>query len=389
MREKGMINVVELTSKLIQCPSVTPKEAGALRLIEELFSDTEFETHRIHRGGISNLFLRWGAKNLPTLGFSGHVDVVPPGDLSKWKFDPFSGKIVNDLLFGRGAVDMKSAVAAFCSAAIKFSKQSKSDFSIALMITGDEEGEAKHGTTAILDWMTDNDQRIDHCIVGEPTCPKNFGEAMKIGRKGSMTCNFTIVGKQGHSAYPHLAVNPINSAIAFLNELVGTKLDDGSKFFEPSTLVATSISANNSANNVIPSEVKASINIRFNDCHNSNQLIKWLKKSALKISNKTNTKIHVKPRVSGEPFYTKPTDLAKLVKKSVEKITGVSPIFSTSGGTSDARFIYTRCPVVEFGLVGEKMHSINESVPLSQILELEKIYSHLINEHARYFKEAF
>ncbi|MDG2355452.1 MAG: succinyl-diaminopimelate desuccinylase [Paracoccaceae bacterium] len=384
-----MMNVVELTAKLIQCPTVTPREAGALKLIGDLFEDTDFRIHRIDRGGISNLFLRWGEKNLPTLGFSGHVDVVPPGNLAKWEFEPFSGKIVGNVLFGRGAVDMKSAVAAFCLAAIKYSKKSQPDFSIALMITGDEEGEAKDGTQAILDWMTDNDQRIDHCIVGEPTCPKTFGEAMKIGRRGSMSCTFKITGKQGHSAYPHLAINPINAAIELLNNLIRAKLDNGSKFFEPSTLVITSISANNNTNNVIPSEVTTSINIRFNDNHTSDQLSQKIKKLSQEISNKTKTHVDLEFRVSGEPFYTEPTNLAKLVKQSVKKITGVDPALSTSGGTSDARFIYKRCPVVEFGLVGEKMHSINESVEISQIFELEEIYLDLINEHARHFKNSF
>ena len=383
-----MIDVVELTAKLIQCPTVTPREAGALKLIGELFENTDFKIHSIDRGGISNLFLRWGEKNLPTLGFCGHVDVVPPGNLAKWKFEPFSGKIVGNVLFGRGAVDMKSAVAAFCLAAIKYSKKSQPDFSIALMITGDEEGEAKDGTQAILDWMTDNDQRIDHCIVGEPTCPKTFGEAMKIGRKGSMTCTFKITGKQGHSAYPHLAINPINAAMELLNNLIRTKLDNGSKFFEPSTLVITSISANNNTNNVIPSEVTTSINIRFNDNHTSDQLTQKIKKLSQEISNKTKTHVDLDFKVSGEPFYTEPTNLAKLVKQSVKRITGVDPVFSTSGGTSDARFIYKKCPVVEFGLVGEKMHSINESVEISQIFELEEIYLDLIYEHARHFKNS-
>ncbi|PQM55726.1 MAG: succinyl-diaminopimelate desuccinylase [Rhodobacteraceae bacterium] len=384
-----MIDVVELTAKLIQCPTVTPREAGALKLIGKLFENTDFKIHSIDRGGISNLFLRWGEKNLPTLGFSGHIDVVPPGNLAKWEYEPFSGKIVGNVLFGRGAVDMKSAVAAFCLAAIKYSKKSQPDFSIALMITGDEEGEAKDGTQAILDWMTDNDQRIDHCIVGEPTCPKTFGEVMKIGRKGSMTCTFKITGKQGHSAYPHLAINPINAAMELLNHLIRTELDNGSKFFEPSTLVITSISANNNTNNVIPSEVTTSINIRFNDNHTSDQLTQKIKKLSQEISNKTKTHVDLDFRVSGEPFYTEPTNLAKLVKQSVKKITGVEPAFSTSGGTSDARFIYKKCPVVEFGLVGEKMHSINESVEISQIFELEEIYLDLINEHARHFKNSF
>ena len=379
------MNVVNLAAGLIQCPSVTPKEAGALGLIEDLFKDTDFEMHRIDRSGVSNLFLRWGEKNLPTLGFCGHVDVVPPGDLNKWEFEPFSGLVVDNVLFGRGSVDMKSAVAAFCIAAIKYSKQAKPNFSIVLMITGDEEGEAKHGTKAILDWMTKNNHRIDHCIVGEPTCPKTFGEAIKIGRKGSMTATFTLTGKQGHAAYPHLAINPINASTKLLTNILDSNLDEGSQFFEPSTLVATTISANNKANNVIPSEVKTSINIRFNDNHSSYKLIKWLRQECNTLIEETKTDIKMDVKVSGEPFYTEPKSLAHLVRKSVEKVSGITPVFSTSGGTSDARFIYKICPVVEFGLVGEKMHSLNESIPTSQILALEEVYFDLIKEHAELF----
>ena len=381
------MNVVELAARLIQCPSVTPKEAGAIKLIEDIFKSTDFEISRIDRSGVSNLFLRWGEKKLPTLGFCGHIDVVPPGDLTKWEFDPFSGRTAGDVLFGRGSVDMKSAVAAFCVAAIKYSRQAKPNFSIIIMITGDEEGEAKHGTQAILDWMTENNQRIDHCIVGEPTCPKTFGEAIKIGRKGSMTATFTLTGKQGHSAYPHLAINPINASTKLLSKVLNTKLDEGSKFFEPSPLVATSISANNTANNVIPSEVKTSVNIRFNDNHSSQKLIKWLQQECKELNEETDTIIKMDVKVAGEPFYTEPKSLADLVRKSVEKVSGITPVFSTSGGTSDARFIFKKCPVVEFGLVGERMHSINESIPTSQIFALEKVYFDLIKEHYNFFNK--
>ena len=384
---KNVMNVVELAARLIQCPSVTPKEAGAIKLIEDIFKSTDFEISRIDRSGVSNLFLRWGEKKLPTLGFCGHIDVVPPGDLTKWEFDPFSGRTTGDVLFGRGSVDMKSAVAAFCVAAIKYSRQAKPNFSIIIMITGDEEGEAKHGTQAILDWMTENNQRIDHCIVGEPTCPKTFGEAIKIGRKGSMTATFTLIGKQGHSAYPHLAINPINASTKLLSKVLNTKLDEGSKFFEPSTLVATSISANNTANNVIPSEVKTSVNIRFNDNHSSQKLIKWLQQECKELNEETDTIIKMDVKVAGEPFYTEPKSLADLVRKSIEKVSGITPVFSTSGGTSDARFIFKKCPVVEFGLVGEKMHSINESIPTSQIFALEKVYFDLIKEHYEFFNK--
>ena len=376
-----MINSVTLTSKLVKCPSVTPDEAGSFKLIKELFKDTEFKIYEINKNGIKNLFLRWGSKNLPTFGFCGHIDVVNPGEVNKWKLNPFSGKIINNEIFGRGSVDMKSAVAAFCLAALKVSKETLPIFSIVLLITSDEEGKAKDGTNAILEWMNENNERMDYCIVGEPTCPKKFGDMIKIGRKGSLTGHFTIIGKQGHSAYPHLAINPIHASTDLIYLLTNKPLDNGSKFFEPSTLVTTSIFTENKANNVIPQKVEATVNIRFNDNHTGKKISDWLKKCAKNIENKTKTIIKTDIKISGEPFYSKPGYLAKLVKKSVIKYTGISSEFSTSGGTSDARFIIKKCPVVEFGLVGKKMHAIDESVQVSQIIELENIYTDILKEY--------
>ncbi|MFL2812222.1 MAG: succinyl-diaminopimelate desuccinylase [Paracoccaceae bacterium] len=376
-----MINSVNLTSELVKCPSVTPDDAGTFKLIKELYKYTDFKIYEINKNGIKNLFLRWGSKNLPTFGFCGHIDVVNPGEVNKWKLNPFSGKIINNEIFGRGSVDMKSAVAAFCLAALKVSKETLPIFSIVLLITSDEEGKAKDGTNAILEWMNENNERMDYCIVGEPTCPKKFGDMIKIGRKGSLTGHFTIIGKQGHSAYPHLAINPIHASTDLIYLLTNKPLDNGSKFFEPSTLVATSIFTENKANNVIPQKVEATVNIRFNDNHTGKKISDWLKKCAKNIENKTKTIIKTDIKISGEPFYSKPGYLAKLVKKSVIKYTGISSEFSTSGGTSDARFIIKKCPVVEFGLVGKKMHAIDESVQVSQIIELENIYTDILKEY--------
>ncbi len=369
-----MINSVNLTSELVKCPSITPNDAGTFKLIKELFKGTDFKIYEINRNGIKNLFLRWGSKNLPTFGFCGHIDVVDPGETNSWKLNPFSGEIINKELFGRGSVDMKSAVAAFCLASIKVSYEISPIVSIALLITSDEEGKAKDGTSAILEWMDKNNERLDFCVVGEPTCPENFGDMIKIGRKGSLTTHFSIFGKQGHSAYPHLAINPINACIELISLLTKKPLDDGNNFFEPSTLVTTSIVTENKSTNVIPSKVITTINIRFNDNHSGEKISNWLKKCAQNIGIKTNTKILTNITISGEPFFSKPGYLAKLVKKSVKKFTGISPVFSTTGGTSDARYIFKKCSVIEFGLVGKKMHGVDESVEISQIYNLEKIY---------------
>ena len=376
-----MTNSVNLTSELIKCPSVTPDEAGTFKLIRELYKDTDFKINEINKNGVKNLFLRWGSKNLPTFGFCGHIDVVNPGEVNKWQLNPFSGKVINNEIFGRGSVDMKSAVAAFCLSALKVSKETPPIFSIVLLITSDEEGDAKDGTNAILEWMNKNDERMDYCLVGEPTCPKKFGDMIKIGRKGSLTSHFTVTGKQGHSAYPHLAINPINASTDLIYLLTNKPLDNGSNFFEPSTLVTTSIFTENKSNNVIPQKAEVTVNIRFNDNHTGKKISDWLKKCATKIENKTKTIIRTDIKISGEPFYSKPGYLAKLVKKSVIKYTGISSEFSTSGGTSDARFIIKKCPVVEFGLVGKKMHAIDESVQVSQIIELENIYTDILKEY--------
>ncbi|MDB2651155.1 succinyl-diaminopimelate desuccinylase [Amylibacter sp.] len=373
------IDPVNLTADLIRCKSITPKEAGALVLLEALLSKAGFECNRVDRGLVSNLFARWGSGR--TLGFNGHTDVVPVGSINDWSVDPFGAEIKDGFLYGRGSTDMKSGVAAFAAAAIDFVQNSPPDGSIVLAITGDEEGQAVDGTVALLDWMNENNEIINHCIVGEPTCPENIGEMMKIGRRGSMTAYFTIRGVQGHSAYPHSANNPLPIMAKLICDLTSFELDQGSKHFDPSTLAVTTIDTGNLANNVIPSETKATVNIRFNDLHTSKKLSIWLDKVTKRIASENDVEINTEIQVSGESFITALGDFSDLISNSVHLETGIYPEASTSGGTSDARFIKDHCPVVEFGLVGKTMHQIDERVSIDQVYKLKAIYFNIIKNY--------
>jgi len=370
---------VNLTSDLIRCESVTPKEAGAIVLLEELLSQAGFKCNRVDRGEVSNLFARWGSGK--TIGFNGHTDVVPVGSLVDWSVDPFGAEIKNGFLYGRGSTDMKSGVAAFAAAAIDFVQNSPPDGSIVLAITGDEEGQAKDGTLALLDWMNKNNEIINHCIVGEPTCPEKMGEMMKIGRRGSMTAYFTVRGIQGHSAYPHRAKNPLPVMAKLIYDLTSHELDKGSKHFDASTLAVTTIDTGNTANNIIPAETKATVNIRFNDKHTSEKISAWLNEIINKIATENNIEINIEIQVSGESFVTALGEFSSLVSNSVYSETGIYPEPSTSGGTSDARFIKDHCPVVEFGLVGKTMHQIDERVSIDQIYKLKAIYFNIIKNY--------
>jgi succinyl-diaminopimelate desuccinylase len=316
-----------------------------------------------------------------SFAYNGHTDVVPIGDPKSWTVDPFGAEIKNDYLFGRGATDMKSSVAAFVAAAIDFVSKNPPNGSIVITITGDEEGEAKHGTLAILDWMHENGEKIHHCLVGEPTCPNYLGEMVKIGRRGSITARFSIKGVQGHTAYPHLAVNPLVATVLLMNALTQENLDQGSEHFDPSTLAITTIDTGNPANNVIPEKATATVNIRFNDNHTGDTLSSWLKSVSDEVSLKTGTEIVVDTHTAGESFLTSPGLLSNIVCKSIQQEIGVEPVLSTSGGTSDARFIKNVCPVVEFGLVGKTIHATDERVELSQIYELKKIYSRILENY--------
>ncbi|MEJ6809755.1 MAG: succinyl-diaminopimelate desuccinylase [Amylibacter sp.] len=370
---------VNLTADLIRCESVTPKEAGAIVLLEELLSQAGFKCNRVDRGEVSNLFARWGSGK--TIGFNGHTDVVPVGSLVDWSVDPFGAEIKNGFLYGRGSTDMKSGVAAFAAAAIDFVQNSPPDGSIVLAITGDEEGQAKDGTLALLDWMNKNNEIINHCIVGEPTCPEKMGEMMKIGRRGSMTAYFTVRGIQGHSAYPHRAKNPLPVMAKLIYDLTSHELDKGSKHFDASTLAVTTIDTGNTANNIIPAETKATVNIRFNDKHTSEKISAWLNEITNKIATENNIEINIEIQVSGESFVTALGEFSSLVSNSVYSETGIYPEPSTSGGTSDARFIKDHCPVVEFGLVGKTMHQIDERVSIDQIYKLKAIYFNIIKNY--------
>lgn len=376
------IDPVQLTADLLRCPSVTPAEGGALVLLETLLSGAGFICTRVDRGGVSNLFARWGGQtNGRTFGFNGHTDVVPVGDVAAWTRGPFSGEIVDGWLWGRGATDMKSGVAAFAAAAIDFVTATPPDGSIVMAITGDEEGDATDGTVALLDWMQANGERMDACLVGEPTCPDVMGEMMKIGRRGSMTAYFTVRGKQGHSAYPHRANNPLPAMARLIDRLAGFELDQGTDHFDASTLAVTTIDTGNPANNVIPAETCATVNIRFNDAHSSDSLTEWLRAEADRVAAEFGLEIAMTTQVSGESFITPPGELSDLVAAAVQAETGVVPVLSTSGGTSDARFVKNHCPVVEFGLVGKTMHQVDERVEVAQIEQLKSIYSRILRDY--------
>lgn len=376
------LDPVELTARLIRCPSVTPEEGGALRLLEAELTAAGFACTRVDRNGIPNLFARWGAKGANrAFGFNGHTDVVPVGDASAWTRDPFGGEIVDGVLWGRGATDMKSGVAAFVAAAVDFVRETPPDGAIVITVTGDEEGPGVDGTTAILDWMAANGERMDVCLVGEPTCPETLGDMIKIGRRGSMTCRFTAKGVQGHSAYPHRAKNPLTALVRLLDRLASHPLDDGTAHFDPSTLAITTVDTGNPATNVIPAKATATVNIRFNDAHSSASLSDWLRAEAAKVTAETGVTFDLGFSVSGESFLTPPGSLVTLVAGAIRAETGQEPQLSTTGGTSDARFVKDHCPVVEFGLVGKTMHQVDERVEVAQIEGLKAIYGRILRDY--------
>jgi succinyl-diaminopimelate desuccinylase len=376
------LDPVHLTQNLIRCASVTPTEGGALVLIDEVLSEAGFTCSRVDRGGVANLFARWGNKgHEKSFGFNGHTDVVPPGDTDAWRHPPFSGAIENGVLWGRGATDMKSGVAAFVAAAVDFVRQSPPDGAILLTITGDEEGDAVDGTTALLDWMKREGEAMTACLVGEPTCPSEMGEMMKIGRRGSMTATFRVTGVQGHSAYPHRAKNPLPAMARLMDRLASHKLDDGTAHFDASTLAVVTIDTGNPVNNIIPATCSGTVNIRFNDAHSGASLSAWLEQQADLVAADFGVGIDMRVKISGESFLTPPGPLSELVAAAVEAETGRRPEMSTSGGTSDARFVKNHCPVVEFGLVGKTMHQVDERVPVAQITQLKAIYRRILQDY--------
>ena len=373
---------VALTAALIRCPSVTPVEGGTMAILEELLGTAGFECHRADRGGVANLFARWGKKGANrSFGFNGHVDVVPVGDLAAWTQDPFGAAVIDGWMFGRGATDMKSGVAAFAAAAVDFVRDTPPDGAVILAITGDEEGPSVDGTVALLDWMAKQGERMTACLVGEPTCPKTLGDMMKIGRRGSLTAWITAHGVQGHSAYPHRARNPMSALVRLLGSLEAEPLDQGTAHFDASTLAITTIDCGNPATNVIPAKGTATVNIRFNDSHSGASLTAWLQDKADAVAAETGVRFDLRVSISGESFLTPPGAFTNLVAKAVQAETGVVPEASTSGGTSDARFVKDHCPVVEFGLVGQTMHQVDERVEVAQIVRLKAIYTRILQDY--------
>ena len=374
-----MVDPAELTADLIRCASVTPTEGGALTLLEDRLSNFGFICTRVDRGDVSNLFARWGAGK--TFGFNGHTDVVPVGDVADWTVDPFGAEVRDGFMYGRGATDMKSGVAAFAAAAMDFVSETPPNGSIVLTITGDEEGPAKDGTVALLEWMQANGETMDVCLVGEPTCPNVMGQMMKIGRRGSMNAFFTITGQQGHSAYPHHAKNPLPAMAHLVARLSGAELDRGTEHFDASSLAVVTIDTGNPVTNVIPAQTRATVNLRFNDTHSGASLTTWLQAQIDEVSAEFNVVCDMQVSISGESFITPPGSLSDLVAQAVKVETNRTPVMSTSGGTSDARFVQHHCPVVEFGLVGKTMHQVDENVEIAQIHKLKSIYTRILRDY--------
>jgi succinyl-diaminopimelate desuccinylase len=382
------LNQLQLAKELIRFPSITPVDAGIMKFLEKKLKRLGFKTKTLEfkeRGfkPVKNLYARFGNKS-PNFCYAGHLDVVPPGNIKDWTTNPFRPSIKRGHLIGRGANDMKSSIAAFVSAVSKFlSKNKKFDGSISLLITGDEEGDAVNGTKKVVEFLRKKREKINFCLVGEPTNPNVLGEMIKIGRRGSLTGKLIIFGLQGHVAYPSRANNPSTTIVNILKELKEIKFDKGTKNFQPTNLEVTKININNTADNVIPATAEATFNIRFNNKHSSNSLKKKLNKIFRVITKKHKSKFKIEYRVSGEAFLTKPNKTTFMIQNIIKKITKLKPKLSTTGGTSDLRFIRTICPGLEFGLVGKTMHKVDEAVSLKDLKNLTKIYENILKN---YFK---
>lgn len=376
-----MVDALALTQALMRCPSVTPADAGAMDVLQAALEPLGFACRRMKFGEIENLYARLGAAG-PNLCFAGHTDVVPTGDLAAWSCDPFEAKVVDGVLIGRGAVDMKSGIAAFVAAVAEVLAKGPIAGSVSLLITGDEEGPALDGAKRVVAALAAEGERIDHCIVGEPSSAERLGDMIKIGRRGSVNSWITVEGTQGHVAYPHRAANPIPVLVGLLARLQGRRLDDGYTGFQPSNLEVTTIDVGNTATNIIPAQAKARLNIRFNPVHRGGDLQAWIEAEARAAGEGFVGTVTVETMISGEAFLTEPGDFTALVAEAIHETTGETPELSTSGGTSDARFIRALCPVVEFGLVGATLHAIDERTPVADIPRLQAAYAAII---ARYF----
>ena len=375
----GAIDPVSLAQALIRCPSVTPADEGALDVLARALEDIGFTCERLRfeedgTSPVDNLYARIGTAG-PVFCYAGHTDVVPVGDAAAWSIDPFAAEIHDGVLYGRGAVDMKSSIASFAAAAQAYIAEAGTlPGSIVLLITGDEEGPAINGTRKMLDWMAARGETIDACVVGEPTNPTRLGEMVKIGRRGSLTGRLTVHGAQGHVAYPHLADNPIHRLVRMLAPLSKTYIDEGSDYFQPSSVQVTTVDVGNPATNVVPAQARATFNIRFNDLWTSTKLEAWLRQIFDEGLGSDGGSYELKCSVSGESFLTEPGWFSDLLQDAVEGVTGLRPELSTTGGTSDARFIRAVCPVAEFGLVGQTMHKVDERVAVEDIRKLADIF---------------
>ena len=382
------INELQLAKELIRFPTVTPVDAGVMKFLEKKLKKLGFKTKLLEFKEkdfkpVKNLYARLGTRG-PNFCYAGHLDVVPPGNIKDWTINPFKPSVKNNHLIGRGANDMKSSVAAFVSAVSNFlSKNEKFNGSISLLITGDEEGDAINGTKKVVEYLKKTNEKINFCLVGEPTNPNKLGEMIKIGRRGSLTGKLIIFGLQGHVAYPARANNPSTIIVNILKELKNINFDKGTKDFQPTNLEVTRINIDNTADNVVPAIAEATFNIRFNNKHSSTSLKKKLNKIFKKITKKHNSKFKIEYRVSGEAFLTKPNKTTFMIQNVVKKITKLNPKLSTTGGTSDLRFIRTICPGLEFGLVGKTMHKVDEAVSLKDLKNLTKIYESILKN---YFK---
>ncbi len=383
-----ILNDLKLAKELIKFPSITPIDAGIIKFLEKKLKKLGFKTKVLifkekNLQPVKNLYARIGKKE-PNFLFAGHLDVVPPGNIKDWTNNPFKPIIKKGHLIGRGANDMKSSIASFVSATSAFlSKNKKFNGSISLLITGDEEGDAINGTKKVVEYLKKKREKINFCLVGEPTNPNKLGEMIKIGRRGSLTGKLTIFGLQGHVAYPNKANNPSTTIVQILKEIKDIKFDKGTKDFQPTNLEVTKININNTADNVIPATAEATFNIRFNNKHSSNSIKKRLNKIFYEINKKNKSKFKIQYRVSGEAFLTRPNKTTFMIQNLIEKITKIKPRLSTTGGTSDLRFIKTISPGLEFGLVGKTMHKVDEAVSLKDLKNLTKIYENILKN---YFK---
>jgi len=379
---------LQLSKELISFPSVTPVDAGAINYLSKKLKKLGFKCKILEfkdkkHPPIKNLYARLGSKQ-PNLCYAGHTDVVPPGNINDWSVNPFKPKVKNNRLIGRGANDMKSSIACFMSAVSQFlSKNKKINGSISFLITGDEEAQAVNGTKKVVDYLIKKKEKIDFCIVGEPTNPTKLGQMIKIGRRGSLSGKLEIYGTQGHVAYPHLSKNPINSLVSICSQLKAKPLDNGNKHFQSSNLEFTSINVDNKAHNVIPARASTQFNIRYNNFHTAKSLKKKIISIVKSICAKNKTKYKIDFLASGDSFLTKPGPTIQMAKKIIKKITKINPVFSTTGGTSDARFIKKIAPCLEFGLVNKTMHRVDESVSLADLKKLTNIYKNIL---IQYFK---